>query len=66
MSLLSIIPSLVNLGSELIEDKDKRNEYAFRLAELGLDIEKTVLSQTTTPKVDAFVKLIYAITPLSH
>jgi len=64
MSILSIIPSLINLGSELIEDKDKRNEYAFKLAELGLDIEKANLTQKTTPKVDAFVKLIYAIKPL--
>jgi len=64
MSILSIIPSLIDLGSELIEDKDKRNEYAFKLAELGLDIEKANLTQKTTPKVDAIVKLIYAIKPL--
>lgn len=60
MSILSIIPSLVSLGSELIEDPDKKNEFAFKVAELEIQLQSKMLDTKTSPKVDALVKLAYA------
>ena len=50
--------SLVSLGSEFIEDKDKRNEFNFKTKELESNLSIALLSNTTTPRVDALVKLI--------
>lgn len=55
---------LIGVGKELIEDKDKRNEYAFRLAELQMQLTERMLTQQTHPKADAAVKIAYAIKEL--
>ena len=53
IGLVSLLPSLFKLGDKLIEDKDKKAEFANNIA--------TKLLDTSTYKwVDALVKLAYA------
>jgi len=70
-----IFDGLFDIGKELIEDKDKRNEFNMKIAEAKTNLklaelkaetahETALLSQTTNPKVDAFVKLLLALVPL--
>ena len=49
----ALIAGLFNLGGKLIEDKDKKTEYAFKVMELMLNVK-------TYPIIDALVKLSYA------
>jgi len=56
--------SLLGLGSELIEDKDKRNEFNYKMFELQQQVVMTLATTTTTPWVDALVKLLYAVNSL--
>jgi len=58
--LTSLIPSLLNLGDKLIEDKDKKNEYAFKVLEMSQEMGMKLLDAKTYPWVDALVKLAYA------
>jgi hypothetical protein len=51
---------LIDVIGEVVEDKDKRNELNKEVVDAMFDWQKTMLSTTTTPKVDAFVKLLYA------
>lgn len=60
MILGSIVPSLFKMGDKLIEDKDKRNEYAFKAMELTNDMALKLLDTKTYPWIDALVKLAYA------
>lgn len=61
---IPIIGDLIKLGSELIEDPDKKNEYAHKALEATLDYQKTIISTKTSPKVDAFVKIMYAFSDI--
>lgn len=49
-----------NLGGKLIEDKDKRTEYAFKMQELAFRAMEVMLNTKTVPWVDATIKLMYA------
>lgn len=55
---------LFGIGKELIVDKDKQIEYAFKLAELQQQFSMQLVSQATVPWVDATVKLMYALNSL--
>ena len=57
------VEGLIGLGKEFIVDKDKAIEFEYKTRELSMSMEKTLLSTTTTPKVDALVKLMYACQP---
>jgi len=56
----SVIEGLTSLASEYIEDPDKRNEFIFKTQELDFQLKEKLLETTTTPKIDAFVKLLIA------
>lgn len=56
-----LFKSLFDLISEAIPDPDKRAEIAFKMVELKSQLAQIVLSQTTTPKIDAFVKLMASV-----
>lgn len=56
----SAIDGLFNLAGEWIEDKDKRNEFNFKVQELQFKLRESLLATKTTPKTDAFVKLLIA------
>lgn len=56
----SLIQSISGLAGEFIEDKDKRNELIFKVKELEFSLRESLLSTKTTPKTDAFVKLLIA------
>jgi len=58
------VDGLINLADQAITDKDKLIEYKFKAAELKMQGMQSLLSTTTTPKVDATVKIIFAINTL--
>ncbi len=56
----SAIESVTGLISELTIDDDKQAEIRLELEKVRAGIQKQLLSTTTTPKVDATVKLLIA------
>jgi hypothetical protein len=60
MLLGSVLPGLFKLGDKLIEDKDKRLEYAMRTQEMTFEAMKIMLDTKTYPWLDGLVKLSYA------
>ena len=56
----ALIPGLFKIGDKMIEDKDQKAEYAFKVQEMAFKQMETLLSVTTYPWVDALVKLSYA------
>lgn len=59
-AIVGLIPGLFKLGSELIEDPDKKTEFAFKTQELYNNLAMKLLDTKTYPWVDALVKLAYA------
>lgn len=59
-AILGLVPGLFQLGGKLIEDKDKRNEYAFKVLEMTHEMSLKLIEMKTYPWVDALVKLAYA------
>jgi len=55
--ILGIIPGLMKLGDKMIEDKDQRNEFAFKVMEMQNTLMTKALEMKTYPAVDALVKL---------
>ncbi len=51
---------LIDLISEAIPDPDKRAEIVAQIQRDTLEFSRLILSTKTTPRVDAFVKLLYA------
>lgn len=60
MPWTSVIENLSQLASEFIEDPDKKREIDYKIQELAFDLRRSLLNTVTTPKVDAFVKLLIA------
>lgn len=61
LSILSaIVPGLFKIGDKLIEDKDKKAEYAFKVQEMFFKQMEVLIAAKTYPWVDALVKLAYA------
>lgn len=58
--LTSLLPGLFKIGSELIEDPDKKIEYAFKTQQMYNDLALKLLDTKTYPLIDALVKLAYA------
>jgi hypothetical protein len=58
--LASLLPGLFKLGDKMIEDKDKKAEYAFKVQEMAQTMGMKLLDTKTYPWVDALVKLSYA------
>jgi hypothetical protein len=61
---LTAIPKILDLGSSLIESKDKKEEYAFEMSKMLLNIVSEVNAQQTNPFIDGFVKLLTSLTML--
>jgi len=55
-----LFDGLFDIGKELITDKDKLVEYTYKTAELKSKASIAIINMKTTPKVDAFVKVLYA------
>jgi hypothetical protein len=64
MVLQTILPGLFNLGDQLIEDKDKKAEYAFKVQQMYFDMAVKLLDTKTYPWIDGVVKLAYASTAI--
>ena len=58
--LTGILPGLFKLGGKLIEDKDKRAEYAFKVQEMAQTLAFKLLETKSYPWIDGLVKLAYA------
>lgn len=56
----SVLGGIFNIGDKLIEDKDKKNEFAFKALELTNVLAVKLLDTPTYKWVDALVKLSYA------
>lgn len=59
-----IFSGLIDIGKELIVDKDKQIEFSFKILEMQQQLAEKILTMNTTPKVDAFVKIVYAFKEL--
>jgi hypothetical protein len=60
-AIVGLVSQIVSVGSELIEDKDKRNEFAFQSQKLSFELLGQLLSTKTIPWVDALVKIILTL-----
>lgn len=56
----ALIPGLFKIGDKLIQDSDKKAEYAFRVQEQAFKQMEVLIGAKTYPWVDALVKLSYA------
>ena len=56
-----IISGVLGLGKTYIEGKEKQAEFANEVAKMALDFQEKLMLMQTTPKMDAFIKLLYAI-----
>lgn len=54
------ISGITNLISEFISDDDLRAKLDFETEKLKFELDKVLLSTTTTPRMDAFIKLLIA------
>ncbi len=54
------IEGITSLLSEVIDDGDMRAKLDFEIEKLKFELDKALLSSTTTPKIDATVKLLIA------
>lgn len=52
------------VGGKLIESKEKKEEFAFKILELSQRAMEVMLATKTNPFVDGMVKTIYAIKDL--
>lgn len=63
-ALLGLVPGLLKLGDKMIEDKDKKAEYAFNVQRMYFEMAEKLLDTKTFPWVDALVKLAYSSTAI--
>lgn len=56
----ALIPGLFKIGDKMIEDKDQKAEYAFKVQEMAFKQMEVLIAAKTYPWVDALVKLSYA------
>ena len=61
MSILAGITAITSLVSELIPDPDKRVQIEADLQQMEVDVKSMLLNTSTTPKVDAAVKIMIAL-----
>lgn len=54
------ISGITDLISEFITDDDLRAKLDFETEKLKFELDKVLLSTTTTPRMDAFIKLLIA------
>ena len=59
--LTALISPVTNLASKLILDKDKYAELQFKRSDNEHEARMSLLATTTTPKIDATVKLLLAL-----
>lgn len=63
-TVAEIFKNIFGMVDQLVEDKDKKNELIYKLAEMQNQLSIQLLQQKTTPWVDATVKLLFAIRDL--
>ena len=60
MSWSNVFSGVTDLVSEFITDPDKQAEISLKLQELEVEKDNLLLSTSTTPQTDAFVKILIA------
>ena len=58
--ITSLAPGLFKLGGKLIEDKDKKAEYAFKVQDNIQELTLKLMETKTYPWIDGLTKLAYA------
>lgn len=56
-----VFAGILELAKKLIPDKDKYKELETQVKQAEIEFDRLLLGTTTTPKVDAFVKILYAV-----
>lgn len=59
-AVAGLFGTLFSIGGKMIVDKDKKNEYAFKVLEMANDLASKMLATKTYPWIDGLVKLAYA------
>lgn len=59
-----LLDDIVGLFGKFVPDKDKMAELAVKVEELQQAFKLALLNTTTTPRVDAVVKLMYALSDI--
>jgi hypothetical protein len=59
--LFKLGSGLIGLADKAIEDKDKRLEFQMRVMELVFGFVEKLLTTPTNPRVDAAVKILFAL-----
>lgn len=58
--LTSLLPGLLKIGDKMIEDKDKRLDFALKTQEMSFKVMEALLNVQTYKWVDALTKLAYS------
>lgn len=56
-----LFTGILEVAKKLIPDSDKRAELETKIESARIEMDRMLLSTTTTPKTDAFVKILYAV-----
>lgn len=56
-----IFQGIIELAKELIPDRDKFKKFETEVDKAKIEFDRLVLGTSTTPNVDAFVKILYAV-----
>lgn len=56
----ALLPGLFKIGDKMIEDKDQKAEFAFKVQEMAFKQMEVLIGAKTYPWVDGLVKLSYA------
>ena len=59
--LSELIAPAVKIADKMVMDKDKYADLQFKKAELKHEAQMALLQQTTTPTIDAWVKILLAL-----
>lgn len=65
-AIIPIVMEVISAGRKMIPDKDKAAEYEAQAEENMVRLLEALSAQTTTPKADAFVKIITALVALGR
>lgn len=62
--VVGLLGSLIDLGKEVIVDKDKQIEFEYKVKELEHQLTMELVKTATVPWVDATIKMLVFLRPL--
>ena len=61
MSNPILLQGIIELGKRFFTNKDHKEAFENEIEKAQLQLDQLLLTTTTTPKVDAFIKILYAL-----